>query len=388
MAVIFKKSAVCSMRILFVATLLSCLFLSYLAFADSSNDKKLKKIRQRIEVVVKSLEKKEGKKNKVVNDLRSIERKIGKVSRNLSELSEQLKAKKQEILQLRLKKKQEIKMLDKHKDALSNQIISAYIMGRQSYIKMMLNQKDPAMVARINVYYDYLNKDRAKKIKEVVTILNGIDEIELQLQSNISEVEKIKQKRENDIAELNFVKKDRKNILDKISKILQAERSSLKSLRLDEKKLINLINELRDVLSDIPDNLEKKISFKSLKGKLSLPVDGGIIGRFNQSGESIWQGVFIKAKEGVVVKSISHGRVIYSDWFKGLGLLLIIDHGDGYMTLYGHNQSLYRDVGEWVEAGEKIAVVGVSGGNSKSGLYFEIRKNGKPQNPIKWCSKK
>ena len=148
---------------------------------------------------------------------------------------------------------------------------------------------------------------------------------------------------------------------------------------------------LGELLADIPSSPSESRPFSSLKGKLPWPVKGSFLGRFGQSkntGDLKWNGVLIKAKLGTPVRVISHGRVAFSDWLQGFGFITIIDHGDGYMSLYGHSESLFKQTGDWVQAGEVIATVGDSGGQPISGVYFEIRSRGKPVNPSKWCSSK
>ena len=170
-----------------------------------------------------------------------------------------------------------------------------------------------------------------------------------------------------------------------------SKEKELQQLLQDETRLTHLLEALRRALSDIPPDAGNLKAFSSLKGALHLPADGQIIHQFGdqrQNGKLQWQGMVIKAGAGTDVHAIYNGRVAFADWLRNFGWLIIIDHGDGYMSLYGHNEALYKDVGEWVEQNEVIATTGSSGGQQQSGLYFEIRQNGKPRNPRLWLGKR
>lgn len=352
--------------------------------------KELKELQVKIKKLLSSIEDKKKEKSEVVENLKGIERKIGRVVVKIDSLNKKIKSKTSTVKKLRRDKELEYKKLKSHKGALTDQVVAAYAVGRQGYFKMMLNQKDPSKVARTFVYYDYLNKARARKIDEVIRILDDIESIESNINRQIDLLEKDKRERETEITLLERTKGSRQKLLSEIQSRIESGTGSLSSLRLNEKKLQGLIKNLQDVLSDIPAAYDKIKKFSELKGRLMFPVAGKITGKFGRKGNpngGVWRGVFIEASEGKAVKAVSNGRVVFSDWFRGLGLLTIIDHGDGYMSLYGHNQSLYKSAGEWVEAGETVSTVGLSGGNTKSGLYFEIRKKGKTQNPMKWCKR-
>jgi septal ring factor EnvC (AmiA/AmiB activator) len=183
----------------------------------------------------------------------------------------------------------------------------------------------------------------------------------------------------------------RKTAINSLNNNISSEKQKLASLADNEKQLKDLIEKLRAALKDIP-SIDQGKGFNQLKGQLYWPVVGTPSNKFGQSRNAVrnklnWEGVFIPSTEGNNVRSIYHGRIAFAEWMRGLGLLIIVDHGDGYMSLYGHNQSLFKQVGEWVNAGEKLASVGNSGGSNRPGLYFEIRKQGNPVNPAQWCAK-
>lgn len=171
---------------------------------------------------------------------------------------------------------------------------------------------------------------------------------------------------------------------------MQDSKKQLRRWETDEKALVKLLIQLQQTLENMPMGEGTRKNFAQQKGKLPWPTKGKLVIRYGSSrqvGNLKWQGIMIRASQGQNIKAVSHGRVAFADWLRGFGLLIILDHGDGFMSLYGHNQSLLKETGDWVDPGEPISTAGDSGGQSKTGLYFEIRKNGKPVNPMRWCRK-
>jgi septal ring factor EnvC (AmiA/AmiB activator) len=266
------------------------------------------------------------------------------------------------------------------------------MLGKNDYMKLLLNQEDPARVGRALAYYDYHNQSRARQINTVNTEIEAI----IQLENNIKrENDALLKLKENQLAknrEIAQSRSERENILAKLLNELEKQGLELEALQQQELETKNLLEKLTEeqaredhgrvaFFADIPP-------FNSLKGKLDWPIKGKLLTRFGsrkQGGKLKWQGVIINAETGVDVKAVSGGQVVFADWFRNLGLLIIIDHGDGYMSLYGYNQSLLKKIGDWVLPGEIIALAGDSGGQLRSGVYFEIRNNGSPVNPAKWC---
>ena len=172
---------------------------------------------------------------------------------------------------------------------------------------------------------------------------------------------------------------------------IKNQENTLSSLEGSRARIENLLKSLGELLADIPGNPSENQPFAAQKGKLPWPAKGSFLSKFGQSknqGDLKWNGVLIKANFGTPVQVISHGRVAFSDWLQGFGFITIIDHSDGYMSLYGNSESLFKQTGDWVSAGDVIATAGDSGGQPQSGVYFEIRSRGKPVNPAKWCNSK
>ena len=262
-------------------------------------------------------------------------------------------------------------------------------MERHGDVRLLLNQENPALFSRMMTYHDYFSRQRVAQIKRVNVRLQELRKAQHAMQLQSSTLERLKYKRQEELAKLSRMKQQKQIVLADILKDIDSEGEHLSQLRKDEQALKNILKSLTDLLSDIPGSVAVTKSFAQMKGKLPWPSNGEIGTRYGSARGNTgkrWSGVVIATQRGGDVVAIAGGRVAFSDWLRGYGLLVIMDHGDGYMSLYGHNESVYKDTGEWVEPGAVIASVGDSGGQNRTGLYFEIRRDGKPVNPVKWCA--
>jgi septal ring factor EnvC (AmiA/AmiB activator) len=374
-------------------------FFSPILEADDKT-KALVELQQKIKQITEKLNDLKSEKNKLQADLKELDVKFGETTIQLKQLAEQVKKLKRilELNQQEMLAKQ--KEIDSQKTELERQVKLAYGMGNNKKLKLMLSQKDPTVSGRIMVYYDYLNKARLEQITRVgqsLQILRNLEEERIKETAALEDEEgNIKSER----SKLLVTKSERKIILTKINKQFKSRKKQLSQFKANEKQLQSLVSslqktveestiEIRPVTEESPGvKISPTATFAELKRKLPWPVKGTITKKFGaKRSDSKWDGVLIKAKEGDDIRVVSGGLVVYADWLRGYGLLVIINHGQGYMTLYAFNQSLYKEVGERVEAGSVIAAVGQSGGQSNSGLYFGIRKKGKPVDPVKWCRK-
>jgi len=237
------------------------------------------------------------------------------------------------------------------------------------------------------VYYDYLSRARAQKIESLREQLQRLMAIEQEIRAEEQELVRLRDEQASQLLAMQTSQDQRREVMAKLTAELQDQGRQLASLQSDERELNALIKGLGQALADIPVEHPQQIQFAGLRGRLPWPASGRIVSRFGtpRLGGLLWDGVMISAPEGREVRAVHHGRVAFADWLRGFGLLMIVDHGDGYMTLYGHNQSLFKEVGDWVEADEAIALVGSSGGRERAGVYFGIRLKGRPVNPTKWC---
>ncbi len=355
----------------------------------SAKEKKLLTILNKIEKLKKAIDVKEDSKSKYITQLKSIERRIGKINREIRAIDVKISNKKSELKALRETRKKHQRALSRENDYLAEQVYTAFTLGRQEKVKLLFSQQDPETLQRNLVYYQYFSNARVDLINSVQNSIDKIIETESLIEQARRELEHNQKHLAEQKKELNLDRGKRKTIISSLDAQLKKQGGSLSRLEDEAKQLQNLINSIQEILEEeAPEGEISRKAFAQLKGKLAWPVDGKLrrlYGRTKPLSDLRWQGVIIEAPNGRYVKAVSHGRIAFSDWLRGMGNLIIIDHGNSYLSLYGHNESLFKSAGEWVEAGDVISSVGSSGGQKKPGLYFEIRKRGKPQNPTGWC---
>lgn len=265
-------------------------------------------------------------------------------------------------------------------------ILAAYKNGKEEYLKLILNQQSVSRSSRALRYYQYFNDARTNKIIEFQETIREIASISVDIQES-NRI--LSGQRDALIAQQNQLEQrqsERLVLLAELDTALANSGRELSRLEVQYEEMALLIEELSLAILDLSFGSEGE-NFSGLRGSLPWPLEGPLLNAYGANyelGDLNWEGVTIAGAAGAEVRAIHHGRVIYSDWFASSGLLLILDHGDGYMSLYAHNQSLYKEVGEWVTSGEAIATVGNTGGRSENGVYFEIRYNGESQDPINW----
>ena len=368
-----------------------CIGVVYAEPTQQETQKKLSKVQEQIRKSQQKLEQQRGELGSLEKLLRQSEESIGNLNQQLVVTETDLKQSQEKIVELQVEEKKLQKQLSKHHDILYAQVRSEYQYGGQQKLKLLLNQQEPEKLGRNLIYYDYLHRARLSEIDKATKVLQSVNEIQLEIKQQEKLAEQSRASLLNEKQLLEQAQSQRKTAISSLNSNVSSEKEKLTSLEGNEKRLKGLIEKLRAALADIPV-FDKGKGFSKSQGKLYWPVVGKPSNKFGQKRNTArsntnWQGVFIPSTEGNNVRSIYHGRIAFAEWMRGLGLLIIVDHGDGYMSLYGHNQSLFKQVGEWVDAGEKVATVGNSGGNNKPGLYFEIRKQGSPINPAKWCAK-
>jgi len=383
------------LRTIYSILLIFCLFFCFSSVYASKNEDmasyqdKLEKLQKSISKIQKHLKGSKKQRSDVITDLKTLESEISKNSLKLNQLKKDLS----KVRKHKLKLENELQQLDKQLRAqraiLSEQMRSAYSMGHQQNLKMLLNQQDPAEVGRAQAYFNYFNRARTQQISGFLKSIEQKKQAESALKQALNTQNKLLKTQKDKTRKRQKQRLQRKKLLAELSDKIKNQESTLSSLEDSRGRIENLLKSLGELLADIPTSPSENKPFKSLKGKLPWPVKGRFLGRFGQSkhfGGLKWNGVRIKAKYGTPVRAVSYGRVAFSDWLQGFGFITIIDHGDGYMSLYGNSETLFKQAGDWVSAGEVIASAGDSGGQPQSGVYFEIRSRGKPINPSKWCS--
>ena len=362
---------------------------SFAIAADkATSEKQLKSVLQKIDKLKQAIDVKEDSKSRYIKQLKTIEGDIGRLGRKIRALGKEIASKKSELKSLRATRLEHQRQLSRENEYLAEQVYAAFTLGRQEKVKLLFSQQDPETLQRNLVYYQYFSNARVDLINAVQGNIDKIIETENLIQQARLDLEKNQQTLNEQKKQLDRDLGKRKTIISSLDKQLKKQGGSLSRLEDEAKQLQNLIQSIEKLFVDAPESSISRKSFAKLKGKLAWPLKGKLrrlFGRTKPQSDLRWQGVRIEAASGSHVMAVSHGRVAFADWLRGLGNLIIIDHGNSYLSLYGHNESLFKTAGDWVEAGEVISSVGSSGGEQKAGLYFEIRKKGKPQNPTRWC---
>lgn len=321
------------------------------------------------------------------SQLRQIEGSIAESARGLRRLREAMDVVKQRIGLIEQQRLEKAADLAQASSRLAVQLRSAYALGRQDRIKLLLNQEDPRDLNRLMAYHDHLSRTRVAQVSLVAEHARGMQSLSETLQVDQSRLEGLRAEREREQGELIARQRERKALLEALDRDLANQDQRLRTLDNEASAIRLLLDRLQtETITGLHSDYKP---FHRLRGQLPWPVKGRLEARFGtpKRDEAIrWDGVLISAPEGAEVTAVHLGRVAFAEWLQGFGLLLIIDHGEGFMTLYGHNQTLLKEEGEWVGPGEPVALVGDSGGEARPGLYFAIRQQGKPLNPSDWCA--
>lgn len=350
-------------------------------------EQELEKVRERISALKKSMDTAAEERDRLTGELQDLDVSIAELRLRIKEIErdQAYTAEKKRKLDQELAEREQ--HLDDESTALAAQVRTAYMSGNQEKIKLLLNQRDPATLGRLMAYYRYLNDYRAENIEAVVEQIRTLDELRSRIAAEEARLGSLARARYDELGRLNEAQESRRDLLAKLRRKIANEGDEVDRLAAQEKDLTRLIAELTSILSDYPISSEQP--FSEHKGRLTWPVAGTLIHDFNQprAGGIKWNGVVLAAPRGREVRAVYHGRVAFADWLAGMGLLVIVDHGGGYMTLYGYNETTLKNTGDWVAPGDVIATVGDSGGQAQASLYFEIRRGTKPENPRRWVTR-
>lgn len=406
-----------------------------LVFAAKNEQPKqsLNEVQQRLEALKKELDDSKEAHKDAADALKESEVAISEANKKLFEINQKQQKNKKTLSQLQTESATTNQALTQQQKLLNEQLYQQYIHGQQSYLQMILQSENPSEIARDIHYFSYVTKARATLINKMQGNLNKISKLNEEAATTLKEVAELKQKQIEEKKVLEEQKKTKSKVVRSLSNQIATQRGEIKKLSRDEKRLSQLVERLTKIIPSAPKKVRQKTAnsgkttssaasenvntaknmvennakasntsitnngepstefsgsnFASLKGKLRLPVRGDLTNRFGTSREDSgisWKGLFIKANEGADVKSVATGRVVFADWLRGFGNLIILDHGGGYMSLYGNNQAVFKQVGDNVQAGDTIASVGNSGGNETSGLYYELRRQSHPFDPLSW----
>ncbi|MBM3351394.1 MAG: peptidase M23 [Betaproteobacteria bacterium] len=385
----------------------------------------LSDLQKRLESLKKELDDSKEAHRDAADSLKESEIAISNANKKLYDINQQQQENKKTLAKLAADTEQTNLSLTQQQKLLSGQLYQQYMHGRQSYIQMILQSEHPSEVARDVHYFSYIAQARADLIQKMQGNLKKISKLNEETATALKEVAELKQQQMEERRKLQLQKQAKSKVVKSLSQQIATQRGEIKKLTRDEKKLSQLVerlvkivpakpkaklqkniksvrnaditttessNENKEIIasnSELPSTAFEGVNFAALKGKLRLPVRGDITNRFGSSREDSgisWKGLFIRANEGVEVKSVAGGRVVFADWLRGFGNLVIVDHGDGYMSLYGNNQAILKQAGETVRSGDAIASVGNSGGNQTHGVYYELRRQSRPFDPLVWSN--
>ena len=352
-------------------------------------EQELEEVRDRISDLKKSMDKSARDRDRLTEDLQKAEVAIGEKRLRLQDLERERAWSAKRLAELDAAiagREAELAVESGH---LSAQVRAAYMSGNQEKIKLLLNQRDPAMLGRMMAYYRYFNDYRADNIGAVTEKIRELAAMHSEVAAEEARLADLARTRSAELEKLAAAQAERQELLAALKQRMAAEGREIERLAAQEQDLARLIAELTSILSDYPITSEEP--FSEFRGRLTWPVAGTLLRDFGQprvGGELKWNGVVLAAPRGREVRSVYHGRVAFADWLAGMGLLVIVDHGEGYMTLYGYNETILKNAGDWVAPGDVIATVGDSGGQSEAGLYFEIRRGTQPLNPRRWVTRR
>jgi septal ring factor EnvC (AmiA/AmiB activator) len=355
------------------------------------HEQELQRLRNEIAALEQRLNTRALEKSSALRELRDTELRLAGLAQQVASLRAQLSDHERELQVLRERRGQLRRELGVHQDNLRKQVVAAHRVGRMQVVQLLLNQQDPGLVSRMMTYATYLNSARLTAIEDTRSAVRELTEVLQQIETARAALRRSREALLNEQRNLQASRDSRAALVNQIERQLASGGAKLQQLRGDSARLEELLRSLQELLADIPDAPLEHRPFRKLKGTLPWPAKGKIAKRYNSPrgiGEMKWRGILIAAPNGHNVRAVYHGQVVFADWLPGLGLLAIIDHEDGYMSLYGYNQSLLKNTGDWVEPGDIIATVGDSGGQSSSGVYFEIRESGKPINPQRWLTRR
>ncbi len=376
--------------------------LIFVSAAYASQQDELENLRKRIVAMQREMDRTSESKSEAADALRESERAISDSNRKLAGLAEQQRAADRKLNELQEREHRLSGSMAEQQALLGRLLYQQYLGGSQEYPKLLLSNRNPNQVSRDLQYYKHIARSRATQLAALRNDFTALNAVSTAVRAQRAELKSL---RTEEAAQKKALEKEqhaRQRILVKVSQQLRQQRREIGRLQRDENRLAQLVDKLTKMLAQpksgslfrndkLPDNRFDGSPFNQLKGRLALPVKGEVANRFGAprpDSTVLWKGLFLRTSPGQAVKAIAAGRVVFADWLRGFGNLLIIDHGKGYMSLYGNNETLYKQVGDMLHGGDTVAAVGNSGGNEDSGLYFELRHESKPLDPMKWLAVK
>jgi septal ring factor EnvC (AmiA/AmiB activator) len=355
------------------------------AAATAKTEAELRTLREKIERITQQASRDALERDRLSGSLKAAELSVGQARAELTRASRDYADRSARRTGLAQTRQQQQQALLRERAALAAQLRVAYMIGREEPLKLLLNQQDPLHSGRLFAYYGYFGRARAGQISDIQAQVQRLDALDVELTQQQTELAGVKAAQQQQLQQFERARNDRQQVLASLTAAAHTREQSLARLKSQQADLEGLLQQLNRSLKSVapPDNAT---AFGRSHGALSWPVAGQVTAKFgdNRASGVKWEGVVIATERDAPVKAVAAGRVVYADWLPGLGLLAIVDHGEGYLSLYGHNDRLLKAVGEPVEAGEPIAAAGDTGGRAAPELYFEIRRGGRPVDPAPW----
>jgi septal ring factor EnvC (AmiA/AmiB activator) len=379
-----------------VLLLVACLGIAGLASPASGKptpaqkEAELRRVNARIEKVRKAVNADIERRDRLSAQLRDAELGVQSARKQLDEIRAQRIAAEGRIADLEQEQAALQKDLASERDSLAGELRAAYVNGREEELKLLLNQEDPATFGRMLMYYRYFGRARAERISDIRDKLEHLTLVREKIAEEHARLQELEASQEQELTSLRSAQQQRTQAVAAIDSQIKSRGGELDRLKSQANSLEKLIADLRKALENVP--VAKQAPFEPLRGKLPWPVkEGRVLARFGEpraGGSLRWQGMLIGTDRGARVRAPFGGQVVYADWLPGMGLIIVLDHGGGYLSLYGHNEALYRKVGDSVEAGDVIGSVGDTGGHNQPALYFEVRRGRQPVDPENWLQRR
>ncbi len=376
------------LRQLLLPLLLACCPLA-LAGDQADYQERLQQVQRNIAQLQRELQQARSSRSELENALTLSEERIAELQAEIEATERRLRQQAEELQQLREERQRLNDARDQQRLRMGDEMRAAYLLGQQSHLALLLNQESPERVSRLLRYHDYILADRRARIDSYLTTLNRLEHLETEIATATTTLEREQSRLQTSHRQLSQRQDERQQALARLNAEITEGDQQLAKFTADREQLQSLLDEIDRTMASAPLPGDDR-PFASLRGQLPWPARGQLQHRFGSAragGQMQWNGWYIRAEAGDTVRAVHRGRVIFSDYFRSHGLLIILDHGDGYMSLYAHNQALLKEAGEWVSAGEAIARIGNTGGQEQAGLYFEIRHKGTPANPATWLAR-
>jgi murein hydrolase activator len=371
----------------YVLLLWSTAFQATAAGIDAK-EAELRQVRTRIEAIRKQIHADAERRDALSGQLKQADLEIQSARERLSAVRGRRIESEQKLAGLRNEQAETQRAVAGEREELGAELTVAYMNGRQEQLKLLLNQRDPAAVGRMMAYYGYFGRARAERITSITEHLAHLELLGESIATETARLRELEAENQRDVKALAGARERRAQTLAEVQAKLRTRNDQLAKLQADAQALEKLVEQLRRAIEEFPELAEQP--FQRVKGKLPWPVKGSLLAKYGQlraGGPLKWQGLVIAADRGTQVRAPFYGRVVYADWLPGLGLLVVLDHGGGFMSLYGHNEQVYRRVGDRVAPGDVLAAVGEAAGLGRPGLYLEIRKGKQTVDPQEWLAK-